>query len=158
MFGGKGGKGIAGGLTTGAAPVFVVNMPGGGFAGGAGIPGVPGGGGGLMALLGKASLVLGTAITAYQAGSAFEGKFIKGRLGGGAYDYFHGDEAANNKMQDLLWQKYYAAKESGDREAMKSLLNQIKLTVNIDKNGRVTTDSDDMNTNIDVDRGEFMLN
>jgi TP901 family phage tail tape measure protein len=161
MFGGKGGKGIAGGLTKGAAPVFVVNMPGGGFGGGGGIPGLPGGaGGGLMALLGKASLVLGTAITAYQAGSAFESKFIKGRLGEGAYDYFHGGEAANNKMQDLLWQKYYAAKESGDREAMKSLLNQIKLTVNIDKNGRVSTDSDsdDMNTNIDVERGEFMLN
>jgi hypothetical protein len=154
---GKTGVGIAEGkaieAATGVTPVFVTNMPAGGLLSGD----IPGKVGGMAAIatwlksllpvgaaaiglagtaIGTAALTTGTA--AYAGYNAWKGgsgeNWINERLGNEPhdylYDYFHKAENPNVK-------------------------NEIKLTINIDKNGRATVDNGNKGTdvNIDLNRG-----
>lgn len=160
---GKTAAGIAEGkivqAATGVIPVFVTNWPAGGVGGGSSnVPGLPGVGGKFGNALGVIGQVREAIKTGWEIGTelntmidAIGGE--KGSLGKKMFDMFHGGEAAKGKQVDALLAQVHEANVRGDSDTAKQLLNQIKLVVNIDKDGRVRTDSDDMNTNIDLDRG-----
>ena len=171
VFGGGRGAGGIGGMMGGMGgplPVYVVNrhlsmLPGKGwgFPGGGGdTAGGPGGAGNkLGSMIGKAALVAGVAVAAYEFGAVIENKFIKGKIGAKIFDWTHGGDAEQGRLIDRLNAQASEANRRGDFAAAKEILNRINLVVNIDKGGRVSTDSDDMNTSIDVPRGTFsMLN
>jgi TP901 family phage tail tape measure protein len=152
--GGKGAGGIAGGIggMGGPMPVYVVNkhlsmLPGKGwgFPGGGEVPGLPGGSGSgkLISLLGKAGLIGTVAATAYGAGTlANQGAgWISGKVSGGQYG---GEGWMGSLIYDLIHGK----------EGSKSSTN---VTVNIDKNDRVTTDSDNPVSDIKVNRGRLNI-
>jgi hypothetical protein len=162
VFGGKAGGGIAGKLGGAPMPVYVVNFPGsgmsmplpGGWTGEGGPAGAGGAGGSkLMSILGKAGLVAGVGIAAYEIASLVEKKFIGGAIGNKLYDMTHKGEAERGSLQDRLNNQLHDANMRGDKAAAKAVQNQIKLVVNIDKNGQVNTESDDTNTFFDVGRG-----
>ena len=143
-FGGAMGGGAGIGGLGAPMPVYVVNkhlsmLPGQGwgFPGG-GAPGVPGGAGGgkMMGLLGKAGLVGGVGAAAYGVGSLINmgiDKMFgeKGGLGSWLYDVLH---------------------QPGSQSAK----NNINLSVRVDKDGRVITDSNDTNTKIKLKRGNII--
>lgn len=140
--------GFAGGGMGGPVPVYVVNkhlsmLPGGwGFPGGAGdAAGKAGKAAGWLGkaapMLGKAGMVAGVATAAYGVGSLMNAGIDKlfgekGGLGSWLYDVLHPSEAGT---------------------AGKSTVN---LSVQIDRNGRVVTTSDDMNTSVNLKRGQFV--
>lgn len=149
--GGKGAGGIAGGLGRmgGPMPVYVVNkhlsmLPGQGwgFPGGGGVPGLPGGaaGGKMMSLLGKAGLIGTVAGTAYAGGNVLnQGMgWISGKMSGGQYG---GEGWLGAMLYDLI--------HGTDKQ------RSTNVTVNIDKDGRVTTESNDAKSKVDVKRGKF---
>ncbi len=119
-------KGMGGGAA-GPVPVYVTNA--GGMTGGMG--------GKIGGFLGKAGMVAGTAAAAYEAGGLLNqgAGWISGKLSGGQYG---GEGWLGSMIYDAIHNE-----------------NKINLSVNIDKNGRVTTSSDDTDTSIDVDRGDF---
>ena len=73
------------------------------------------------------------------------------------YGATHADEAYQSELQMMLNTWAAEASKAGDRETARDILNQIKLIVNIDKDGRIRTDSSDLNTTVDLDvaRGDF---
>lgn len=157
---GKGKGGLSGGIAgplgrgmAGPVPVYVVNDrlslidPTGGSRGT--IPGgnMPGGGkaGKIAGALGKAGMVTGAGIAGYEIGGLINeglgwtsGKLTGGKhsgegwLGSMLYDFFH--KAENPKVK-----------------------NEIKLNINIDKNGRVIADGGGSGTDLDIslERGAF---
>lgn len=184
---GTGGGGIAGGLggTSGKAPmpVYVVNFPGQGYSmpygggwTGEGNPGGPAGKtrgvfrdranvgawrnwGNDFGIAAKASLIIGAGEFGWEIGKGIS-KLLgidKGEAGSAFYDWTHKGEAERGKQQDALWERYSAAKKTGNKEEMKNLLNQIQIIVNVDRDGRANYTSNDMNTSIDVNNPEFGL-
>jgi hypothetical protein len=154
---GKTAAGIAEGkaveAATGVTPVFVTNWPAGGAGGG--IPPILPEGGAGLGLMGKLGVGAVFGLAVYEITSILEKKFIGGAIGSKAYDITHSGEAGAGKKTDALLAQAHDANMRGDYKTAKQILNQIKLIVHIDKDGRVKTDSDDINTNIDVNRGRF---
>ncbi|KAF0145120.1 MAG: tail tape measure protein core region [Nitrospirae bacterium] len=156
---GKGSKGIPGigglglpGAGKGPIPVYIVNkhlsmLPGGYQFPGGDIPGggIPGGGkfGKLAGIAGKASMVAGVGIAGYQAGTLINkgmGKLTgkgEGWLGEMLYDLLHPSESSKGKQPEI--------KNN----------NEINLTLSVDQSGKVISNTNDMNTKINLKRTGF---
>jgi hypothetical protein len=78
-----------------------------------------------------------------------------GWLGDMSYAGRHRDETEKGALIDKLNAWAADANKQGDRQTAKDILNQIKIMVNIDKNNNVSSSSDNINTHIDVARGNF---
>ena len=176
--------GLLGGA--GPVPVYVVNKhlsltpdqwTGKGPAGAAGAAGAAKAAKAARAvsLAGKVVNVIGQTVAMFGAGYAvgalIEKTLIKGRIGEGIYDMLHPDEGqpsvsgpgADVAARRRKERQAAAAARIGDLiddQSLQLLNNQkteINMNVRIDPAGRVTTDTDDLNTrtNIRVKRGRF---
>ena len=96
-----------------------------------------------MGLLGKGSMLAGAGIAGYEIGSLLnEGMAaIADKLSGGKYKN-------EGWLGDMLYDFLHKAENP-------NVKNDIKLNINIDKDGRVTADNGSRNTDlkIDLDRG-----
>lgn len=146
----------------GVTPVFVVNMPGGGFgekiggmavgagagAAGTGLAKRLFGGAALMAsrLFPPLAMAAAAGGSGYMIGSA--ANRIMGSLSGGlTKGKYGGDGWLGSMLFDMV---------KADRE--KYIQNDIKMTISIDQNGRATSTSDDPNTKTSINtmrRGTF---
>jgi len=129
---------------TGVAPVFVTNWP---ATFGAGLPGLPTGGvGGKFRAYGKYVLPLLPPILAYE--------WMRSRQAEA-----RGENDLVTPDPEWISGKLNMPKMPGGTSPVNpaSMLNNLHVTVNIDKDGRVSTDSDSTNTKIKVNRGDFGL-
>lgn len=149
---GKTGVGIAEGkaieAATGIAPVFVTNWPAGGIGG---LPGVvvPGGSISKLALLaGKASLIAGAGVAGYEAGS-----YLNKQFGDLAGELSHNKYKGEGWLGDMLYDFLHKVEKP-------EVKNDIKLNINIDKEGRVIADTGDAGLDLAINllRGNFFTN
>lgn len=110
----------------------------------------------------RTAMIAGALGTAFNEGMGWvsdktsHGEFKgSGWFGEMSYAGRHRDETEKGALIDKLSAWAADANKQGDRQTAKDILNQIKLIVNIDKNGNVRTESNDRNTYIDVARGNF---
>lgn len=150
---------------TGVTPVFVTNWPSG-FGGGGAANLAAGGKGIVSRLLGARTAGLARlagmgrlgALLAGGAGSAGLGATL-GLVGAAAASGYGIGTVINKGIDTLFGEKgglgswAYDAWHAGDTTNK----NNISVAIHVDKNGRTITKSDDTNTTVNLERGEFPI-
>ncbi|MCL2790125.1 MAG: phage tail tape measure protein [Desulfobulbus sp.] len=146
------GQGKALQAMAGVTPVFVVNMPGSGFgdlpgapSAGTSVPAPAAGKVGVMGRLGQAGQLVGSFAGGYAIGTGINQ--VLGHVAGESTDGKYGGEGwLGNLIYDLIHPEEQEIK------------NEVVMNISIDKDGRVTSSTNDANTQtqINVDRrGRF---